>query len=73
MEELEEQQFLFEEEEEPVESPARKKRKATGVAVYQTRLNDEWKKEFPWISAVFGDPHRFRCNVCCATIKEKVM
>ena len=68
MEELEEQQFQFEEEEEAVESPARKKRKATGAVVYQTKFKDEWKKEFPWISAVFGDPHRFRCNVCCVNI-----
>ena len=50
------------------ESPLRKKSKAyTGAGVYQTGFKEEWRKEFP-VSAVFGDPHRFRCNMCCINL-----
>ncbi len=48
--------------------PPKKKKAITGASIYKTRFNEEWKKEFPCISSVAGDPYRFRCNVCCVSI-----
>ena len=55
------------EEPQKLQLPKKKKKAMAGAATYQTKFKDEWKKEFPCISSVFGDPYRFRCNVCCVS------
>lgn len=56
-------------EEEPQLRPPEPKKKAiAGAATYHTKFKDEWRKEFPFISSVSGDPYRFRCNVCSISI-----
>ena len=69
MDQPQERQQYEEEEPEELEhqSPKKKRKPQTGAAAYQTRFKPEWKKEFP-VSAVFGDPHRFRCNVCSVNL-----
>lgn len=58
----------YDTEEEALQPPKQKKKAIAGAATYKTKFKDEWKKEFPCISSVFGDPYRFRCNVCCVNI-----
>lgn len=48
--------------------PPKQKKAIAGAATYKTKFKDEWRKEFPCISSVVGDPYRFRCNVCCVNI-----
>lgn len=50
--------------------PASKKKKTkfTGSFMYKTRFSGEWKKKWPFVSAVPGNPHSFRCNVCAKNI-----
>ena len=38
--------------------PLAKSRKFSGAAKYRTRFNVLWKREFPFIAAVRGDPFR---------------
>ena len=45
-----------------------KKKAIAGVATYKTKFNNVWKKKFPCISSVFGNPYCFWCNVCCVNI-----
>ena len=54
--------------EEEARPPLSKKKAIAGAATYKTKFKDDWKKEFPFISSVYGDPYRFRCNVCCISI-----
>ena len=44
-------------------SPA-KKTKLTGAFRYKTSFCEEWKKTWPFVSSVPGNPYSFRCNVC---------
>ena len=71
MREVEERDSLVydsEEEARRLQPPNKRKKAMTGAATYRTKFKNEWKKEFPWISSVSGDPHRFRCNICCVSI-----
>ena len=46
-----------------VEAPTPKRsRKCTGAAVYKTKFNKEWSKEFLFVSAVHQDPYRYFNN-----------
>ena len=38
--------------------------KFTGAFRYKTRFSQEWKELWPFVLAVPGNPHSFRCNVC---------
>ena len=44
--------------------PAAKKKKFTGSSKYKTKFSEDWRKIWPFVSAVPGSPHGFRCNVC---------
>ena len=44
--------------------PVLKKSKFSGAFKYKTKFSEEWKRTWPFVSAVPGDPHHFRCNVC---------
>ena len=35
-----------------------KRSKFKGAAKYKTKFNPDWKKEFPFITSVAGDPYR---------------
>ena len=50
--------------------PAAKKKKTkfTGSFLYKTKFSEEWKKTWPFVSAVPGSPHKFRCNVCAKNL-----
>lgn len=37
---------------------SKKFRKLAGAATYKTKYNPAWKKEFPFITSVSGDPYR---------------
>ena len=39
--------------------PPSKTRKLDGAASYPTTFKSEWKKEFPFITNVVGDPYRY--------------
>ncbi len=49
--------------------PVPKKTKFSGAFVYKTKFSEEWKKTWPFVSSVAGDPHSFRCNICAKTLK----
>ena len=38
--------------------PVSKRTKLSGAATYKTKFKEEWKKEFPFINSVHGDPFR---------------
>ena len=38
--------------------PVSKRTKLSGAATYKTKFTEEWKKEFPFITSVHGDPFR---------------
>ena len=38
-------------------SPPAKTRKLDGAATYPSRFNSEWKKKFPFVTNVIGDPY----------------
>ena len=40
------------------ELPPFKVRKLQGAATYSCKYNSSWKKEFPFIGQVSGDPYR---------------
>lgn len=46
------------------ERPAPKRTKFTGAFKYKTKFCMEWKKKWPFIDSVRGDPYSFRCTVC---------
>ena len=50
--------------------PAAKKKKTkfTGSFLYKTKFSEEWKKTWPFVTAVPGSPHSFRCNVCAKNL-----
>ena len=50
------------------EPAAKKKTKFTGSFLYKTKFSEEWKKTWPFVSAVPGNPHQFRCNVCAKNL-----
>lgn len=50
--------------EEATGPPINKKAKFAGAFKYKTSFSPEWKKAWPFVSAVCDDPHMFRCNVC---------
>ena len=39
--------------------PPSKSRKLDGAASYKTKFNQEWKKEFNFITNAPGDPYRY--------------
>lgn len=48
-------------------SPKRR-RKATGAAVYKTKFKNEWTKTWPFICGVPGNAYKFRCTICSRDI-----
>lgn len=46
------------------EGPASKRTKFAGAYKYKTKYSKEWKKKWPFIDSVRGDPYSFRCSVC---------
>ena len=48
--------------------PSAKKKKFSGSFLYKTKFSEEWKKTWPFVSAVPGSPHTFRCNVCAKNL-----
>ena len=48
--------------------PSTKKTKFTGSFLYKTKFSEEWKKTWPFVSAVPGSPHSFRCNLCAKNL-----
>ena len=49
-------------------SAKKKKTKFIGSFLYKTKFSEEWKKTWPFVSAVPGSPHTFRCNVCAKNL-----
>ena len=43
-------------------------KKFSGAHSYKMKFSAEWKKTWPFISAVPGNPHSFRCNVCAKNL-----
>ncbi len=41
-----------------------KKTKLAGAFKYRTSFSEEWKKTWPFVSSIPGNPHGFKCNVC---------
>ena len=61
----EEERFTETDCEEKLARPPHQKRprKYSGAAKYHTKFNPDWKKEFPFVSGVSQDPHRYAwCN-----------
>ena len=61
-------EFPASEENDSEARPAQKKAKITGTFKYKTKFSNEWKKTWPFVAAVPGNPHSFRCNVCAKNL-----
>lgn len=48
--------------------PGPSKRIKFGAAVYKTKYNPSWKKDYPFIGEVKGDPYKFWCTTCSRTV-----
>ena len=53
---------------ESVGPSAKKKTKFSGSFLYKTKFSEEWKKTWPFVSAVPGSSHTFRCTVCAKNL-----
>ena len=45
-----------------------KKTKYTGAFKYKTKFSPDWKKTWPFLSSLAGNPHQFRCNICAKVL-----